>query len=74
MDKSTFINKYRSSFENKEDEEIKAKEGGNKKAYSSKITKYYINNSPITLIDIIGYDGEKDTINQLKDLIKSLFI
>ena len=73
MGKSTFINKYMNSFENKE-EEIKAKEGGNEKTCSRKIAKYYINNSPITLIDIIGYDGEKDTIDKLKHIVDEMSI
>ena len=74
MGKSTFINKYMSSFANKEEEEIKAKEGGNEKACSRKIAKYYINNSPVTLIDIIGYDGEKDTIEKLKHIVDEMSI
>jgi len=72
--KSSFINKFISSFKNEDDEIIKAKEGGNERACSTKIAKYYINNFPIRLIDIIGYDGEADTINKLKHIVQEMSI
>ena len=74
MGKSTFINKYLSSFNSDGKEEIKAREGGNGRECSTKIALYYSNNIPITLIDIIGYNGEKDTVEKLNKIVREMSI
>lgn len=74
MGKSTFINRYISSFNPGEAPEVRAKEGGNEKACSTKFAQYYINNYPLKVIDIIGYDGEQDTIEKLNDIVNQMSI
>ena len=70
--KSTFINKFISSFGNKD--EVRAKEGGNERSCSSKFASYYIDEIPIKMIDIIGYDGSEDNFNKLNDIINKMSI
>ena len=35
---------------------------------------YYVNNFPITLIDIIGYNGKEDTIEKLNKIVREMSI
>ena len=74
MGKSTFINKYISSFNPGNEQEIRAKEGGNEKSCSTKFAQYYINDYPLKIIDIVGYDGEKHNIEKLNDVIDKMSI
>lgn len=74
MGKSTFINRYISSFNPENVGELRAKEGGNERACSTKFAQYYVNNYPIKIIDIIGYDGEQDTIEKLNDIVNKMSI
>ena len=72
--KSTFINRFISSFNSENIDEIRAKEGGNERACSSKFAQYYVNNYPLKLIDIIGYDGEQDTVEKLNEIVNNMSI
>ena len=72
--KSTFINKYINSFRENNIEEVRAREGGSERACSTKVSEYYINELPIKLIDIIGFDGKEDTQKQLDYIINSMSI
>ena len=75
MGKSTFINEYINSCKKDNKREIRAKEGRDKeRECSTKIAKYYLDNLPIKLIDIIGYNGKTDTVNKLKYIINEMSI
>ena len=72
--KSTFINRYISSLNPEKNEELRAKEGGNERSCSSKFAQYYVDNYPLKLIDIIGYDGEQDTVEKLNEIVNNMSI
>ena len=53
---------------------MRAKEGGNERSCSSKFASYYIDEIPIKMIDIIGYDGREDSVQKLNDIINQMSI
>ena len=72
--KSSFINAFISSFNNEKYGVVRARQGGHGKSCTKKFAAYYLDDLPIKLIDVIGYDGKKETVDQLKKIVDEMSI